>query len=109
MKNWQIVNRYVWLDQLRLGAELDADGKMVKQFIYADSVNVPEHMIMNGRKYLFIKDHRGSVNMVVDSVTGEIKQQIKYSEFGEVLQDTNPGFQPFGFASAKKQTMQEDF
>jgi RHS repeat-associated protein len=71
---------------------------MVKQFIYADSVNVPEHMIMNGRKYLFIKDHRGSVNMVVDSVTGEIKQQIKYSEFGEVLQDTNPGFQPFGFA-----------
>jgi RHS repeat-associated protein len=98
MKNWQIVNRYVWLDQLRLGAELDADGKMVKQFIYADSVNVPEHMIMNGRKYLFIKDHRGSVNMVVDSVTGEIKQQIKYSEFGEVLQDTNPGFQPFGFA-----------
>jgi RHS repeat-associated protein len=88
----------VWPDKLRLGAELDADGRMVKQFIYADSVNVPEYMVMDGRKYLFIKDHRGSVNMVVDSITGEIKQQIKYSEFGEVLQDTNPGFQPFGFA-----------
>jgi RHS repeat-associated protein len=88
----------VWPDKLRLGAELDADGRMVKQFIYADSVNVPEYMVMDGRKYLFVKDHRGSVNMAVDSITGEIIQQIKYSEFGEVLQDTNPGFQPFGFA-----------
>ena len=55
-------------------------------------------MFYNGKKYLFVKDHRGSILQVVDSATGEIMQKMKYSEFGEVLLDTNPGFQPFGFA-----------
>jgi len=68
------VTRYIWLDQLRLAAEL------------------------NGVRYFFAKDHRGSILKVVDVETGEIKQELKYSEFGEVLQNTNPGFQPFGFA-----------
>lgn len=45
-----------------------------------------------------MKDHRGSVNLVVDVDSGAIEQKITYSEFGEVLSDTNPGFQPFGFA-----------
>ncbi|MFN0086125.1 MAG: RHS repeat-associated core domain-containing protein, partial [Blastocatellia bacterium] len=30
--------------------------------------------------------------------TGAIAQRIDYDEFGVVLLDTNPGFQPFGFA-----------
>src|SRR5690606_26981187 len=47
---------------------------------------------------LFSKDHRGSIAMVVDSATGEIKQKIKYSDWGEVLEDTNPGLIPFGYA-----------
>ena len=35
---------------------------------------------------------------VVNTETGEIAQRIEYDEFGRVLEDTNPGFQPFGFA-----------
>jgi RHS repeat-associated protein len=35
---------------------------------------------------------------VVDAATGTITQQIDYDGFGNILQDTNPGFQPFGFA-----------
>lgn len=42
--------------------------------------------------------NRGSILQVVDSSTGEVMQKMKYSEFGEVILDTNPGFQPFGFA-----------
>jgi RHS repeat-associated protein len=30
--------------------------------------------------------------------TGTVAQQLDYDEFGNVLTDTNPGFQPFGFA-----------
>jgi len=30
--------------------------------------------------------------------TGTVAQRIDYDEFGRVLNDTNPGFQPFGFA-----------
>jgi RHS repeat-associated protein len=41
---------------------------------------------------------RGSVRLVVDAATGEVAQRIDYGSFGEVLADSNPGFQPFGFA-----------
>jgi RHS repeat-associated protein len=36
--------------------------------------------------------------MVVRVATGEVVQQIEYDEFGKVLTNTNPDFQPFGFA-----------
>ncbi|WP_105214036.1 RHS repeat-associated core domain-containing protein [Pseudoalteromonas sp. T1lg22] len=36
--------------------------------------------------------------MVVDTATGNIAQQLTYDAFGRVLSDSNPGFQPFGFA-----------
>jgi RHS repeat-associated protein len=36
--------------------------------------------------------------LVVDVATGAIAQRIDYDEFGRVLADSNPGFQPFGFA-----------
>jgi RHS repeat-associated protein len=35
---------------------------------------------------------------VVRVSVGSIAQRIEYDEFGRVLVDTNPGFQPFGFA-----------
>jgi len=35
---------------------------------------------------------------VVDAATGAIAQRIDYDAFGNVLSDSNPGFQPFGFA-----------
>jgi RHS repeat-associated protein len=93
-----LISRYVWQDQLRLAAELNADGSMKKQFVYADGVNSPEYMIFDGKRYFFVKDHRGSINLVVNVDSGEVVQRMSYSEFGEVVEDTNPGFQPFGFA-----------
>jgi RHS repeat-associated protein len=38
------------------------------------------------------------VRLVVSANDGSIAQRIEYDEFGNVLSDTNPGFQPFGFA-----------
>jgi len=48
--------------------------------------------------YRLIADDLGSVRLVVDSTTGAIAQRIDYDDFGVVLMDSNPGFQPFGFA-----------
>ncbi|MBJ7353482.1 MAG: RHS repeat-associated core domain-containing protein [Thermoleophilaceae bacterium] len=45
-----------------------------------------------------ITDQVGSVRMVVDAETGSVEQAIDYDAFGRVLSDSNPGFQPFGFA-----------
>jgi RHS repeat-associated protein len=36
--------------------------------------------------------------MIVNVNTGALMQLMDYDEFGRVLLDTNPGFQPFGFA-----------
>ena len=48
--------------------------------------------------YRIISDHLGSPRLVVDTATGTVAQQLSYDEFGNILTDTNPGFQPFGFA-----------
>jgi len=36
--------------------------------------------------------------MVVNTATGAIAQEMDYDEFGNVVRNTAPGFQPFGFA-----------
>ena len=56
-------------------------------------------MDKDGITYRFIRDVQGSVRLVVDSATGAIAQRLDYDSFGNVLLDTNPGFQPFGFQS----------
>jgi len=55
-------------------------------------------MIKNGVTYRIISDHLGSPRLVVDVTSGAVMQRIDYDEFGQVITDTNPGFQPFGFA-----------
>jgi RHS repeat-associated protein len=55
-------------------------------------------MIQGGVTYRIFSDQLGSPRLVVNAATGAIAEQITYDEFGNVLSDTNPGFQPFGFA-----------
>lgn len=45
-----------------------------------------------------ISDHSGSPRLVINTADGSVVQRLDYDEFGRVIQDTNPGFQPFGFA-----------
>src|SRR5829696_7546423 len=73
-------------------------GHVVSRFIYATHTNVPDYMEKGGKTYRIITDQVGSVRLVVDAATGEVAQRLNYDEFGNVLEDTNPGFQPFGFA-----------
>jgi RHS repeat-associated protein len=55
-------------------------------------------MIKGGVTYRIITDHLGSPRLVVNANTGAVAQRMDYDEFGQVLVDTNPGFQPFRFA-----------
>jgi RHS repeat-associated protein len=45
-----------------------------------------------------VTDELGSVRLVVNAATGQVAQQLDYDAFGNVINDTSPGFQPFGFA-----------
>jgi RHS repeat-associated protein len=52
----------------------------------------------DGTTYRLITDHLGSVRLVVNVADGTVVQRLDYDAFGRVLNDTSPGFQPFGFA-----------
>jgi RHS repeat-associated protein len=71
---------------------------VVSRFVSGETEGVPEYMVRGGVTYRLITDERGSVRLVVNATTGELAQQLDYDPFGRVTRNTNPGFQPFGFA-----------
>lgn len=96
--NGVLVRGWLYAGQLRPVAELDGSGATVSTFIYGTRGNVPDYMIRNGITYRIISDHLGSPRYVIDTASMTLVQKISYDELGTVLSDSNPGFQPFGFA-----------
>jgi len=96
--NGTLVQGFLYRDQLEPIAELAGNGTVVARFVYADKINVPAYMIKNGRTYRYITDHLGSPRALVDIADGSVAQRMDFDEFGRVLLDSSPGFQPFGFA-----------
>ena len=67
-------------------------GSVVARFVYGTNANVPDYMLKGGVTYRIVSDHLGSPRLVVDSTSGTIVQRIDYDEFGNIINDTNPGF-----------------
>jgi RHS repeat-associated protein len=89
---------WLYQDDLRPIAEIDSDGTF-SQFIYTDAAqSVPDFILRAGTPLRVVKDYLGSVRLVVNAQSGKIEQELEYDEFGNVTNDTQPGFQPFGFA-----------
>ncbi len=88
----------MYQDDLKIIAELDANNTVISRFVYGSRVNVPDYMIRDGNTYRLITDHLGSPRIVINTATGAIAQHMEYDAWGKVLSDSNPGFQPFGFA-----------
>jgi len=96
--NGTLVQGFLYKDQLNPVAELDGQGNIVSRFVYGSKPNVPDYMIKGGVTYRIISDHLGSPRLVVNTSTGAVVQRMDYDDWGNVTNDTNPGFQPFGFA-----------
>lgn len=96
--NGKLVQGFLYQDKLQPIAELDGDNKIVSRFIYGAEPNVPEAMEKGGKTYRIVTDELGSPRLVVDATSGEIAQRLEYDEFGNVLADSSPGFQPFGYS-----------
>jgi len=88
---------FLYKDQLEPVVWLSGNGGIKATFTYGDRGNVPSYMTMNNTNYRFVTDHLGSVRMVVNATTGAVVQEMDYDAFGNVLRNSNPGFQPFGF------------
>ncbi|MBL1274935.1 MAG: hypothetical protein COB30_002495, partial [Ectothiorhodospiraceae bacterium] len=79
-------------------AELDGTGTVTARFVYGSKTNVPDYMVKGGNTYRIISDHLGSPRLIVNIADGSIIQRMDYDVWGNITTDTNPGFQPFGFA-----------
>ena len=91
-------------DRGRLRATHDtADNIIVKtSYVYISQSHSPDYIVRNvegGNEtiYFIIKDQLGSILQLVDQ-NGNIAQDIEYDEFGNMLVNSNPEFQPLGFA-----------
>lgn len=93
-----LVEAFLYDGQLRPVAWLNGAGQVYARFVYGTRVNVPEYMVTAAGTYRILTDHLGSPRLVVDAATGAVAQRIDYDAWGQVLADTSPGFQPFGFA-----------
>lgn len=82
----------------RLMATLTPEGEVDAVFVYGTWSHVPDLMLRDGQTWRIVTDHRASVRLVVDADTGEIAQRLDYDAWGRVTFDSNPGWQPFGFA-----------
>ncbi len=96
--NGTLAQGFLYQDSLKPIAELDGSNTVLSRFVYSDGINVPAYMTKAGVTYRIVTDHLGSPRLVIDTATGSIAQRMDYDEFGNVTLDTNPGFQPFGFA-----------
>lgn len=95
--------RWLYQDELRPVAQVDEVSGYRMRFVYGTGRNVPDYMIIYDGEwqawlYRLVTDHLGSVRLVVDVATDTVVQRLDYDAWGVVVGDTNPGFQPFGFA-----------
>ncbi|MCP4491061.1 MAG: hypothetical protein GY820_27660, partial [Gammaproteobacteria bacterium] len=96
--NGVLTQGFLYKDQLNPIAELDGNNQLVSRFVYGSKVNVPDYMVKGTTTYRIISDHLGSPRLVINTADGTIAQRMDYDTWGNVTTDTNPGFQPFGFA-----------
>ena len=96
--NGALVEGFLYEGKLRPAAWLDGTGNVSARFVYGTRMNVPEYMVTAAGTFRIVTDHLGSPRLVVNTGTGAVAQRIDYDEWGQVLADSAPGFQPFGFA-----------
>ncbi|NUN04306.1 MAG: DUF2778 domain-containing protein [Bdellovibrio sp.] len=89
--------RRIYAENDRIVARVNNSGVLSESYVYG-ARNTPEYFYKNSAQHRVITDHLGSVRLVVNTANGTVVQRMDYNEWGDVLNDTSPGFQPYGFA-----------
>ncbi len=94
----EVVQSFLYRDQINPVVELDSDGNVTATFVYRQGSHIPTMIQKGSSTYRVLTDQVGSVRQLIDVNTGQVVQEKKYDAWGRVVYDTNPGFQPFAFA-----------
>jgi len=103
LRNGALEEAFLYETAFRPSALLDSAGNVVIRFVYGSTNTTPDYIVRDPgtvleTTYRVVSDERGSPRLIVDVTSGVVAQELAYDEFGRVTIDTNPGFQPFGFA-----------
>ncbi|MBK9516044.1 MAG: PASTA domain-containing protein [Anaeromyxobacter sp.] len=95
--NGAVAEAYLF-DGERPVAWLDGAGAVKAVFVYRPGHHAPDYLVSGAGTFRILSDQLGSPRLVVDAASGAVAQRLDYDALGQVLLDSNPGFQPFGFA-----------
>ena len=95
--NGSLQRGWLWSSNL-VAAQVDGNSSLAENFIYGADGSTSSYMIAGANTYRILSDQGGSVRLVLNVADGTVAQQLDYDEFGRLRADSNPGFQPFGFA-----------
>ena len=96
-----VTKGFLYDNELHIVAQLDGGGNIVSRFVFGSKANVPDYFVSEAGTFRILSDHLGSPRMVVNVTDGTVAEEIDYDEFGNVVDDTQPGLIPFGFAGGQ--------
>ena len=93
----KLVSGFLYRPNGAVAAEIDGAAKVISRFGYDERGHLA-FVQRAGVTYRVITDQIGSPRVIVDSRTGSVVERISYDAWGNVTQDSAPGFIPIGFA-----------
>lgn len=94
--NGVLTQGFIYQSQTQIAAELDGNGNVLKQFVYASKMNVPDYMYYKGVYYRVVSNQVGTPEYLVNASTGAITESYNFDEYGVYAAGTS--LLPFGFA-----------
>lgn len=88
--NGVVVKKWTYRDRLRPAAEFDGAGTLLARYLNGVTIK-------GSTSYRVVADHLGTPRLLVNSTTGAVVQRMDLDEWGQVIADTNAGFQAIGF------------
>jgi len=98
-RNGTLVATWLYQNGLDPVAELDASGNVTARYVYGSSGHAPDYVIKGDSTYQLIRDHLGSIRLVVSVTSGLVAEERDYDAWGRTTLDTAPGFITLGYES----------
>jgi YD repeat-containing protein len=81
--------RYVYMDDLRIAAELNPNLTIKRRFVYGSKGNIPDYYIEGANKFRIVSDQLGSPRVIFNMGTGAVVAKYDHDEFGVIKVNTN--------------------